>query len=106
MNWAEIKEKYKKAWTMFAMNWGYMNPDGTFLEREFLINHYDRKLYDFFDEQGIYISIDHWPTENKPFGLSITVGKPIHEGGFNNRTEAEIAAFTKAFEILEHKLTA
>ena len=103
MNWNKIKEKYPKAEKIL---------------QEWLSGRYDwntRDLYDFFDEQGIYISImytyywnsldesDHYhfdweimfDTDDKI--ISAEVEEPT-------RTEAETIAFEKAFEILENKL--
>ena len=72
----------------------------------------DRTLYDFFDSQEILIFIK--PKGFKRFGYDIhrKVNLPKRDHWVNtmpgykeSRHEAEQAAFTRAFEILENKLT-
>ena len=89
MNWNKIKEKYPKS--------------------EALIDkciRTDRDLYDFFDEQGIYIGIGV-PLPGQDFwDAKITTPedyKYIHST-FPTRTEAEEKAFERAFELLESKV--
>lgn len=96
MNWREIKEKYPKAVEVLRDT-----------------EHYDlaepRRLYDFFDEQGLHISINY---DNRLFSNLITNENSETEGDYwvdagydyPTRTEAEEQAFIKAFEILEAKL--
>ena len=117
MNWNLIKEKYPKAYGLLTKSYSRFH-----LEHGFYI----RLLYDFFDEQGIYIDIS--PTldykesiikntphkllfnsevytrherdgQNKPFLYEETFGS-----FWDTRTEAEEKAFEKAFEILEERL--
>ena len=90
-----IKEKYPKAEEL-ADNWGDTH---TIDWRQS-----DRWLYDFFDEQGIYVIINRSPADNE-FFWSIDIDKDFCDGDYTNtRTEAEEQAFIKAFEILEDKL--
>lgn len=58
-----------------------------------------RNLYDFFDAKDIMIQV-YWT------GFwQYSVGELIMDSiNFDNRREAEKAAFTKAFDILEQKL--
>ena len=92
MNWTEIKEKYPKAWNVLLNSKHY---------------HYgnSRCLYDFFDEQGIYVGIISSPNRYactifiSASGEKMSQSKDIEIG--STRSEAETAAFTKAFEILE-----
>lgn len=62
-----------------------------------------RSLFDFFDENAIFISVS---TDGVCWEYDIY--NPDGIGGiidmWNNRTEAEEAAFEKAFEILEKRL--
>jgi hypothetical protein len=63
----------------------------------------NRYLYDFFDEKGIHAAI--WAYEISPLLYKWAIYGNI--GGvltFNTRTEAEEAAFLKAFELLEQQL--
>ncbi len=60
----------------------------------------DRDLYDFFDEQGIYLTTAHGYK-----GFYVIIGELDWQGDFyKTRTLAEEKAFEKAFEILEDKL--
>lgn len=100
MDWENIREKYPKAMAILRDT-----------------KHYDlaepRRLYDFFDSEGIYV----WITP--PFGTDIGldvfdgeirimyndyINKRVNVCGTKTRTEAEDQAFFKAFEILEEKL--
>ncbi len=62
-----------------------------------------RDLFDFFDEQGIYISLHHIEGE---FIYEIEDGNYFNDDAEyeSTRTEAEEKAFEKAFELLENKL--
>ena len=96
MNWTEIKVKYRSAFLIFHL-W---NQEST--------HAVDRDLYDFFDEQGIYITISARPLHDElpiEYWLYVIVGKDIREISSNRDTrfEAEEAAFNKSFEILEEK---
>ena len=59
-------------------------------------------LYKFFDEQGIYIEIFSAPNP-RCFFTQINRHPPMVIPKYNTRQEAEQAAFTKAFEILEER---
>jgi len=64
-----------------------------------------RRLYDFFDEQeiGVWIMPLFSLTEDKIDYFSGAIGG-VSVGEQKSRTEIEIIAFTKAFEILENKI--
>ena len=94
----EIKKKYPKAWDKFKDYYRrtYAPEEVQF---EALIGH----LFTFFDEQGIYITIEYYvnlyTNERWRYWISERIGSV-----FESRTEAWTAAFTKAFEILEGKI--
>ena len=108
MNWKEIEEKCPNGFGKLDV---FSNSTG--------VNH-DRMLYDFFDENEIWVSMElevqytrevdtddrnpHYVPEG--FYYSINDNSYLLAGGgvFKSRTEAETAAFTKAFKILEEKL--
>ena len=120
MNWKEIQKKYPKALGLFE-KWfrdGFIPGiddiwyDG---QNAYFCSEYwkyedeainTRELYDFFDEQKIIITTYFiW---GGGFRYAINDGG-ANDGGYysewiKSRTEAEEAAFTKAFEILEEKL--
>lgn len=71
-----------------------------------------RDLFDFFDAEGIYITMsatDFGAKIDAPFRFGWDIRRnssPIvqDEGRLDSRTEAEQQAFTKAFSILEERL--
>jgi len=91
MNYAKIKKKYPKAYTS--------------LDRLYK----DRDLYDFFDSQGIIMTLkQRWMTNNEfakegDVRYSYVINLREDEKSYN-RTEAEEAGFEKCFEILEREL--
>lgn len=126
INYEEIKENNPKAWDLLQ-NWmqttytilygesaqpkrlipsDYFSEDERFPDR-------DRDLFDFFDEQGLDISIlSHFDSSEKFIKRQRTytyqlLNFDLHKvaGSFDTRSEAETAAFTNAFEILENKLS-
>jgi len=69
-----------------------------------------RNLYDFFDSKDLEIFITPYLTpEGSRIGVQIYSGSYAVDGNklldFKTRTEAETAAFTKAFGILEEVLS-
>ena len=111
MNWNKIKEKYPKAYQL-GQDWWVEKCD--FYDVELLAQpKSNRFLYDFFDEQGISVTIDwnhsdnptikvEWYYEISDFEMPAKILQITDR--FHSRTEAEENAFEKAFEILEDKL--
>ena len=119
MNWKEIKNKYPKAYKKFTgdeiceeilhtldyLNTGLYNI---------------RNLYDFFDEQGIYVFVELDRTTYPKYSPVIYyTSKPERVEDYyreepsdewrdkflyKSRKEAEERAFMRAFEILEGQL--
>ena len=126
MNWKEIKDRCPKAINVFEtfyvdkFHWNNFDYDidlCAYMNHELLEYYYeDRFLYDFFDENEIaicinpdyYSSMEYHPSKYKDGDYIyywINVGfKWEDDIEYKTRTEAEQAAFTKAFEILESKL--
>lgn len=126
MNWKEIKERHPKAFDKFY-KWQWGNQEYKFHNRNIYFEHSNypesrsidiwgisfqsmckgRRFYDFFDEQGIFIEL--MPPYSFDEGMN-NYEWQIHPMGevsptcYKSRTEAEEAAFNKAFEILENKL--
>ena len=125
MNWTEIEKKYpnssdachdwfEKQWSVILEinndgRLGYKITDGVHAVEMFIPLYGNRWLYDFFDEQGIYIGLDYHYAVGlaRWFSLTIIYDKEHYEDELDTgiRKEAEYAAFLKAFEILEEKLT-
>jgi len=116
LNWKEIHKNYPRAYGEY-IDFHHVED----CPSSGCYDHKDRDLYDFFDEQEIKIEIiishgfdaaifrgcECYPYVKENRELAIIArdkrGKfgPSH---FKTRTEAEEAAFEKAFEILEKKL--
>ena len=103
MNWKEIFEKYPKGHNKYAV-W---ERDHYYNDGELTPNPPIRDLYDFFDENDLFILME-LVTDGWFFTIKSEADFTINVNGeflwFKTRTEAEQAAFTKAFEILESKL--
>ena len=133
MNWKEVEKKYPKAfgklneWYGIGLlefnkeepeRCGHYFSDG--VHAVLMWNDFEiRDLYDFFDEQKILIVVNwYWMDKYFENDSGETVRSEsngrlqwsyrifnFRHPNFESRTEAENAAFLKAFEILEQKLT-
>lgn len=107
MNWSEIKEKYPRSYEKYDINYNISSNADCCGEH----HPNQRVLFDFFDEQGIFISVSY-DLPNPPFFFLITNEKVEIEDNYwiaddkryNSRDEAETEAFTTAFEILEERV--
>ena len=100
MNWKEIHEKY---------------PKGSGLLNKWLIDPLnERDLYDFFDEQGIYCTVDidqrlFYQSQRKEilwdWSYVTQSGKGEGGGDLKTRNEAEEEVFTRAFSVLEDEIS-
>lgn len=135
MNWENIKTKYPKAWIKLEKYFAVSIDQDEEWQFGRLINEWcaaddsiyrcpfeNRKLYDFFDGQGIYIEIcldseftDYDGEVVLPDCFCYQLYHNIKDAKdilspagfcaeFKTRIEAEEKAFEKAFEILENKL--
>lgn len=131
MNWTEIKEKYPNSCYKLEIFIGghkkddYSASDFEYDETALWYEDEDfepqcfskRRLYDFFDEQKMYIEIKSGYGITKIlFSYNITLVFDIDDGfdedweeepcydTWDTRKEAEEQAFLKAFEILEGQL--
>ena len=137
MNWKEISEKYPKAfyelliWFITSSEYkrefaiDLLNEDDKFKKSPYEYFKYNyltayedfswdyRNLYDFFDEQEIFIEIEFYPipeSPKKPWTCNGTIfeGNDLHlkwcSEEYIKRSDEEEATFIKAFEILEEKL--
>lgn len=104
MTWTDIANDNPK-----AFNEWFKQCDSPVTPEEFLAGDYGyqkfpiRILYDFFDEQAIFIT-----TSFDGVAWIFNIYNPdefyVNTGIWNNRSEAEAAAFIIAFEWLEEKL--
>ena len=101
MNWDKIKEKHPNAGKLLK-GWYIKlhkkpnDPDsniGSLLCDLEMIQQAPRTLYDFFDEQGVYLSSVHGHR-----GFYVIIGECDWQGDFyKTRTEADEKAFEQAF---------
>ena len=123
MDWKYIKEKYSKAWNKLCefhkdTNEGvaWIDHPDVWIHEGMEINAWElRHLYDFFDNEGLNIYLNLY---GNYFKIILAPSFDWTKEGFwdtskyhkdfkfvyDNRREAETAAFTKAFEILNDKL--
>lgn len=104
MNWKKIKDKYPKAFKE-GQDWWVAHAEK--YEPAFLFNIGNRFLYDFFDEQGIYIEACVPLSGDEginAFGWMIYPRGVLSDFEYKTRIEAEEQAFLKAFELLEQRL--
>jgi len=118
MNDQKIKEQYPLSWELFLRYSGLKTAWHPFDDPKWF-----RQLYDFFDENGVYVEIGIDRTMEPKYAPYVywdciwTSDKPIEdlykdeyerwqdEFLYRTRSEAEECAFMKAFEIFEKKLT-
>ena len=99
-------KEYPKAWELFKKHHVYKEHD----YYGYIIT-YMRDLYDFFDDQEVYVSISHTILSgekvNMVWGYLVSIKGYFtnnYKSVFNSRKDAEYAAFVRAFEILEEQL--
>ena len=100
MNWKKIEKKYPLAYDMFI--------DYHLKKIVFKAALHIWYLYDFFDEQKIYIDMDYtadgWQDDPRfqgcIYGAPVIFSKP-----YPSRRKAEKVIFKKAFKVLEERLT-
>ncbi len=95
MNWKKIRNKYPRGQRAFESSIWY---------DEYNI----RGLYDFFDEQGVYVDITYTTNGWKlpPWFIGCVYNIPVvMTKQYKSRRKAENAVFKEAFRILEERLT-
>jgi len=106
MNRDEIKIKYPKSFdTLNEWMNNIVETDRIGIWWNVLFSEIRGFLYDFFDEQKIYIEINF--IDYEPFFawcISSKTESDLSRIMYGNRNQAEEQAFSKAFEILEEKL--
>ena len=117
MDWNNIKSKYHKAWSKLLDYHenkvvGLIDHPDVWSEPGLDIDHWElRHLYDFFDENEIYINVDaKCALDNSTLFIGYIwsivpdVDKYV-ENESQSRKYVELACFDQAFEILEDKLS-
>lgn len=104
MDWYTIEFLYPKAFDRFKQK---MFPYVGVVSLSTL-NFYDiKKLYQFFDKEGIYLTTEIYNPNQWVFSISMSNGivfGPTQESK-TTRDEVEFDGFTECFRILDKKLT-
>ena len=123
MKWEDIKKNNPNAWSKLCSHRGWPIPEGISYYELSDIFEGKRLLYDFFDDNHIYIDISleiqytreideddrnpHYVPEGFYYAINDDSYFLCGGGGqlFKTRKEAEEDSFTAAFELLEKKLS-
>lgn len=105
MNWLDIKNNYPKSYEHFVSG---MFPN-VGIPSVSSLNFFDnKKLYKFFDDNGIYLNIEMYNPRQWVFTVSLKNGIVIGNGlnSRETREEVEIDGFNECFKMLEKRLKA
>jgi hypothetical protein len=72
-----------------------------------VLNYYDiKKLYKFFDKNGIYLTVEMMTKNNWVYSVSLHEGKIFYpcQSSQPNRESIEVEGFYECFRLLEMKL--
>lgn len=119
MKTSELREKYPKAMTKFKQYISILLSEGEVEPPDDLVDVFlqntPRMLYDFFDREKVFVivyltvvgAVVGDGVEEIYFASSVSTidysESFAHRGVKNNRPEAELDGFLKAFELLENK---
>lgn len=114
INWTNIKQSYPKAWKKLIRF--HTKPEFGLVDNP---NAWDligiepwelRHLFDFFDEEGVYLNVGAEPYQDgvnwlwQIVWLEGGTGLYGDNGEYLSRSQAEVAAIERAFELLEEKI--
>lgn len=103
MDWYIIEKHYPKAFKEFT-NTMFPNIGLPCLS---LLSYYEiKKLYNFFDKNGIYLTVEMITKNNWVYTISLIDGKFIipYQNIKENRELIEIEGFNECFKLLENKM--
>jgi hypothetical protein len=103
MDWYNIKENYPKSFEKFV-NYTFPNIGLPCITS---LNLFDiKKLYKFFDDNGVYLNIEMYNKNQWFFTISLKNGCVVGNGNISRQTrdEIEIDGFGGCFKMLEKKL--
>lgn len=103
MDWYHIKKSYPKSFGRFSEN---MFPN-VGVPCVSSLNLFDqKKLYKFFDENGVFLNIEMYNENQWAFTISLNNGFVIGNGSSSRQTREEIEkeGFKECFKILEKRL--
>jgi hypothetical protein len=103
MEWYFIEYIHPNAFNRFVKT---MFPNIGLLTTSSLENYDIKKLYKFFDDEGIYLTIEMYNPHQWVFSISLNNGVvfgPTKESK-KTREECELTGFRECFQILEKKI--
>jgi hypothetical protein len=103
MDWYIIEKHYPKALTEFT-NTMFPNIGLPCIS---LLSYYEiKKLYNFFDKNGIYLTVEMITKNNWVYSISLIDGKCIipYQNVKENRELIEVEGFNECFKLLENKM--
>jgi hypothetical protein len=100
MDWYVIEYLYPKAFKKFVNT---MFPNVGLVSLSTLGQYDDKKLYQFFDREGVYMTIEMYNPHQWVFSISLHNGVvlgPMQDSN-SNRTETEKEGFLECFKMLD-----
>ena len=100
MDWYTINYLYPKAYKRFADK---MFPNVGVPSISILQCYDNKKLYQFFDKEGVYLNIEMYNPNQWVFSISLTNGIVFGPAQYSkiNREETENEGFYECFKILD-----
>jgi hypothetical protein len=102
MNWKKIEKNHPKSWAAMC-KCGVLDDEEYLGDGAYTFIYNIRNLYDFFDDNIMFINVG-FDSACWYYEIYNPDGADTHRTWFNDRAEAEDAAFTMAFKLLEEKL--
>lgn len=103
IDWYDIEYLYPESFNRFI---GIMFPNVGVVSTS-ILKHFDvKKLYYFFDKEGVYLTVEKCCPHIWVYGISTDKGTAFGNGSSNGSTreEIEMDGFIECFRVLEKKL--
>lgn len=103
IDWYTVEYLYPKAFKKFST---VMFPNVGVISTSTLNLYDQKKLYRFFDKEGIYLNIEMYNPNQWGYSISFYNGTVISPSQFSkpNREETECEGFIECFKLLEKTL--
>jgi hypothetical protein len=104
MDWYTIEFLYPNGFKRFTE---IMFPNLGVLSLNTLEFYDTKKLYQFFDKEGVYLMVEIYNPKHWGYNISLSNGAVINSssnGSKNTREEIEVDGFLECFKILEKKM--
>ena len=103
MDWYTVEYLYAKAFKRFAE---VMFPNVGVLSLNTLEFYDVKKLYHFFDKEGVYMTVERIKKSHWEYSISLNNGIVLGQGTYSapTREECENEGFVECFRLLDNKL--